>query len=160
MTEHSDDDLRPVWDIYRFAEETLSQRMNYGMVAQSMLLLGFITLFAYQYQVPEYSVVAEWVIGLLGFIMSVFQYAKITDLTKRIATMQNDYLNQDQVYAAYLAAGKDQRYFQQHHVVIGLGTGWLALLTRRLPRCRFRGQTELASESNDVGKALRAIISC
>ena len=119
MTEHSDDDLRPVWDIYRFAEETLSQRMNYGMVAQSMLLLGFITLFAYQYQVPGYSVVAEWVIGL---------HVKITDLAKRIATMQNDYLNQDPVYAAYFAAGKDQRFFQQHHVVIGLGAGWLALL--------------------------------
>ena len=132
MTGHSDDDLRRAWDIYRFAEETLSQRMNYGMVAQSMLLLGFITLFAYQYQVPEYSVVAEWVIGLLGFIMSVFQYAKITDLTKRIATMQNDYLNQDPVYAAYLAAGKDQRYFQQHHVVIGLATGWLALIVASL----------------------------
>ena len=93
-----------------------------------MLLLGFITLFAYQYQVPGYSVVAEWVIGLLGFILSIFQYVKITDLTKRIATMQNDYLNQDPVYAAYLAAGKDQRFFQQHHVVFGLGTGWLALL--------------------------------
>ena len=128
MTEHSDDDLRPVWDIYRFAEETLSQRMNYGMGAQSMLLLSFVNLFAYQYQVPGYSVVAEWVIGLLGFILSVFQYVKITDLAKRIATMQNDYLNQDPVYAAYFAAGKDQRFFQQHHVVFGLGTGWLALL--------------------------------
>ena len=42
--------------------------------------------------------------------------------------MQNDYLNQDPVYAAYLAADKDQCFFQQHHVVIGLGTGWLALL--------------------------------
>ena len=97
-----------------------------------MLLLGFITLFAYQYQVPGYRVVAEWVIGLLGFILSIFQYVKITDLTKRIATMQNDYLNQDPVYAAYLAAGKDQRYFQQHHVVIGLATGWLALIVASL----------------------------
>ena len=84
MTEHSDDDLRRAWDIYRFAEETVPQRMNYGMVAQSMLLLGLITLFAYQYQIPGYSVVAEWVIGLLGLILSIFQYVKITDLANAL----------------------------------------------------------------------------
>ncbi len=128
MIERSDDELRRAWDIYRYAEETLSQRMNYGMVAQSMLLLGFITLFAYQYQVPGYSVIAEWVVGLLGFMLSVFQYKKITDLTRRIETMQNDYLTHEPVYAAYMSAGKDPRYFQQHHVVVGLGMGWLALL--------------------------------
>ena len=80
MTKHSDDDLRRAWDIYRYGQETLSQRISYSMGAQSMLLLSFVNLFAYQYQVPGYSVLAESVIGCLGFIPSVFRYVKITDV--------------------------------------------------------------------------------
>ena len=96
------------WDVHCYAENLFSYRMNYGMVAQSMLMVSFVTLFVYQSQVPVYSVVLEFVVGGLGLLYSVFQYLRGRELTTRIRFLQNTYLvPNDPVFAAYMQIYKN-----------------------------------------------------
>ena len=72
------------WEIYRHMDSMLAQRMAYGMVAQSMLVLSFITLFVYQHQVPRYSIALEMIVGVLGFAYSFFQFTRSKSVSIRM----------------------------------------------------------------------------
>lgn len=125
--------LRRAWEIYDHAEAVLGRRMNYGMVAQSMLLVSFCTLFAYQSQIPGgYAIAAEVVVGTLGLGYSLFQYSRIKSVSNRIRFLQTSYLIKlDPVFAAYMGSYSHswfQPLIRQHMVALAFCGGWTLLI--------------------------------
>lgn len=119
------------WEIYRHEDGMLAQRMAYGMVAQSMLVLSFITLFVYQHQVPQYSVALELVVGVLGFTYSFFQFTRSRSTSIRIRFLQNEYLfPNDPIFAAYIKAHNPKRRWiiDQYMIAVYFCCGWILLL--------------------------------
>jgi uncharacterized membrane protein len=116
------------WEIYEYSDNLMAQRMNYGMVAQSMLLLSFVTLFVYQHQVQTYSFFLELIIGILGLLYSGFQYLRTKSLSERLAILRSQYLKDDSVFATYTGVRSMDRRIRQYTVPLVFCVGWIFLL--------------------------------
>jgi hypothetical protein len=93
---------RRAWELYDYADDLLAQRMNYGMVAQAMLLLSFVTLFVFQKDIPtRYCFIAEMVLGIAGIFYSVFQFVRTYSLSKRLDFLRLTYLKDDPLWVEY-----------------------------------------------------------
>lgn len=117
------------WDIHCYAEKILSDRMNYGMVAQTMLLLSFITIFV-DHKPHFLYLVLEIAICSLGVIYSYFQYSRIFSVSQRIIHLQEKYLKNDDVFAAYMGAFSSRKFavrIRTHVIPMALIALWLVL---------------------------------
>ena len=93
---------RRAWELYDYADGLLAQRMNYGMVAQAMLLLSFVTLFSYQKDIPvRYCFAAEVILGVAGVLYSIFQTIRTLTLSKRLDFLRKEYLKDDPIWVEY-----------------------------------------------------------
>ncbi|MGC9954780.1 MAG: hypothetical protein ABSD21_10935 [Rhizomicrobium sp.] len=114
--------------IYDVANDILTQRMSYGMVAQSMLLLSYVTLFVSQEKLHMYTVVLEIIVSFLGIFYSVFQASRMIRSARRLSILQNRIIEDDPVFKEYWNAYTPKRRIHQHQVAAALGAAWFGLL--------------------------------
>jgi len=132
------------WQLYDYADNLLAQRMNYGMVAQAMLLLSFVTLFVYQKDIGAiYGLLLEAIISFSGVSYSSFQYYRTHTLSRRLDFLRHQYLKDDPVWVDYSMVRSPDAWLNmdlrinQYQVPKGLIFVWLALLFVALVRFYF-----------------------
>ena len=132
MSSEQETDRRRAWDYHKAADELLAARVSYGLVAHSMFLVSFATIFAAGENKSWWLVVlVEIVIAALGLLYSVVLSFSMWTLNKRMEFLQSTYLRPlDPMYARYLdAAPSSQRWlFRQRNLPKALGIAWAVLL--------------------------------
>jgi hypothetical protein len=112
---------------FRHADNLLVGRVNYAMVAQSMLILSFSTLLSS----PESRkwLPAELGIAVFGVLFAVVQSALSLGLVAKMGEMEKRLKQTDRVFEAYIEARSKFRppYIQRFGVPIGLCCLWVWL---------------------------------
>ena len=135
----SNKEYKRAWEVFVYAEQLLAQRMNYGMVVQSMLLLAFVALLSSNIDAQKNLVYIKMAISFFGGYYSTYQVFRTHSMTKRIAKMRKHYfmgtLNkgsyEEIVYQNYMSFYKasflEQKLFKTVMIPIGLLLVWLLL---------------------------------
>lgn len=91
---------REAWEYYKHADIIHSGRINFFLVAESMLLLSFITTVTNSVEKEGFEFVSIC-IAILGILFTkIWLYVNI-GLFKRMRMLHNNYLVQDAVYKKY-----------------------------------------------------------
>jgi hypothetical protein len=128
MTPEEREELRSAWEYHKAADELLAQRMSYGMVAHSMLIVSFVTIAAADHRNRPWLSLIGVAISLLGFWYSAVQYSTIRSLIRGLDRMKDTYLiRRDPVYADYLNAIRHDNKWRLHqrHVPLSLAAAWV-----------------------------------
>ena len=122
--------LKRAWEYHKAADELLAARMNYGLVAHSMFLVSYATLFAAGDHTTHWFRFVEALISGLGLWYSFVLNGSVWTLNNRMAFLKTAYLEPlDPVYASYTRiAPSSARRLRQRHLPIALGLVWLSLL--------------------------------
>ena len=133
---HRDLTTQRAWDVHKNINDVMSQRISYGMVAQSMLLLSYVTIFAGDKIGWGSSLVLEMTFSILGIFYSIFQAERTWIAGLRIRRIEEDYLlRSDPVFKtaqdAYSPRLFDLR-IRQYHIAIGFLLSWATLLATTL----------------------------
>jgi hypothetical protein len=125
-----DEQLQRAWEYHKAADELLAARMNYGLVAHSMFLVSYATIFASGDHKTHWFRFVEALISGLGLWYSLVLNGSVWALNKRIAFLKTTYLEPlDPVYASYMrVAPSSARHLRQRHLPIALALVWTALL--------------------------------
>ncbi len=130
MTQNEKSSYARAWEVHDYAEKILADRMNYGMVAQSMLMLSFVTLLSNSNQ-SNFTPIAEILICLFGTFYSYFQLSRIRSVSQRIIHLQKKYLMDDEVFSEYMTAYSPSTFSKRirtHYVPVTLYGLWLTFL--------------------------------
>ena len=123
-----EDEVRRAWEYHKAADELLAQRMSYGMVAQSMLIVSFVTIASADHSGRPWLTYLEIVISLLGFWYSAVQHSTTRALIRGLDRLKEAYLVPlDSIYADYLNAVRrhNRRRLHQRYVALSLALAWI-----------------------------------
>ena len=96
-----EEEWQRAWKYHKTADELLGVRLNYGMVAQSMLLVSFITSICHEQRFP--FTVIECAISGFGIFYSVIQHRMSRAMIDRLDYLKEHYLRRlDPIYVDYL----------------------------------------------------------
>ena len=129
MTPDEESELRRAWEYHKCADEILASRMNYGMVAQSMLLVSYMTMFLATGGIAWLPPFVQGIVASFGLWYSVRQSAMAQELTKRMEFLRKSYLVRlDPIYDKYLNIDPLPHGSYQLRLFPGLWTLWGAML--------------------------------
>jgi hypothetical protein len=123
--------LRAAQEYHRKADDLLSFRMSYGMVAQAMFLVAYVTILAADHDGRAWLKWVEIAVATLGFWYSLVMIASIGSLNARLAFLSKEYLEPlDPVWATYKKIlPTETRWFRQRHLPRAMSVIWLFLGT-------------------------------
>lgn len=129
MTQDEESQLRRAWEYHKAADELLAFRMSYGMVAQSMLIVSFVTLLGLQPHLGGYLKASELIVGVFGLWLTTVQHLLARSLVTRLFFLKENYLEKiDPIYRDYMAAYKVWGKSNQLQIMVGMGLVWVALI--------------------------------
>jgi hypothetical protein len=127
VTMSDENRVRSAWEYHKHADTLLLARVNYSLVAQSMLIVSFSTLFAAEHQTSAVQR-AEIGVAVLGFVFAAIQWLLSMSLHAKMKTMRDKYLNTDSVFSDYIEAPSIRPSGIQRFVIpIVLGAIWVWL---------------------------------
>lgn len=109
-TEMSSDSetLRRAWEYHKAADELSHQRTSFALVAQSMLVVSFVTVSVRDQSFKSF--VLQMIICGAGLSFSKFMYLRIKSLVDRMDGMKKSYLIPlDPVYRVYMGFAQESR---------------------------------------------------
>jgi len=95
------EDINKAWEYYKHIDNLYIGRTNFFLVAESMLLLAFVSV------TSEKSIKLS--IALLGLIYTTCWLYMNIRLDERMRGLTEDYLKKDTIYAKYIECVKDKR---------------------------------------------------
>ena len=125
-----EEQINRAWRYHAAADVLFATRFNYYMVAQSMMLVSFATVFAADRH-SCYEKAAELVIGAAGLFYAGVQWRVNRVLPLRMEQLRTEYLIRDPVYEVYFEVDprqpKEARDIQAKWVPLAFVLVWLAL---------------------------------
>lgn len=94
--------IKRAWEYYRHADNLHAARINFFLVAESMLLVSFATVRGESFSGPF----LQLLIPAMGLVYTWIWYHVNKGLQSRMDVLNDDYLRADSVYKRYLAAGQ------------------------------------------------------
>ncbi|HEY8275953.1 MAG TPA: hypothetical protein VIG52_03040 [Methyloceanibacter sp.] len=92
-------ELSRAWDYHKSADEVLGARMNYGMIAQSMFLLSYVTLFLAVAEPIWLPAAVQLGISTFGLWYTSRQNAMAEEEIAKMRFLRKEYLSRDRIYA-------------------------------------------------------------
>ena len=86
-------EIKDAWEYYRHADNLNASRVNFFLVAESMLVVSFVTTPSFGLRIP---------ISILGIIFSFAWLYVTARLSKRMKYLLNSYLTKDPIYKKYM----------------------------------------------------------
>jgi hypothetical protein len=127
MARAREKDLDRAWEYYKHMDSLLVGRVNYAMVAQSMLLASFATLFVSSHT-NIYLIRGEIVIGLLGIFFAIMQLLLSVSLVSKMDALKS-YLNDDKIFDSCINKNPGRpEGIQRYWIPVALVIVWLALI--------------------------------
>jgi len=100
------EDINKAWEYYKHVDNLYTGRTNFFLIAESMLLLAFVSIFAVDPLKFKFSNIIKGGIAALGLIYTIsWQYLNLR-LEKRMNYLTKEYLKKDKVYKEYIESAK------------------------------------------------------
>lgn len=131
--EHQQDTIEKAWKYYEHADNLFTGRINFFLVAESMVLVAYVTLL--QEECYEWLRLA---IAILGIVYTFIWFYTNFRLAKRTSFLSSAYLEQDIIYKKYLCSTPktpSSQNLMTYGLPIPTGILWAFLLSEmhRLP---------------------------
>jgi hypothetical protein len=135
MTPEDEKKLKRAWEYHNAADTLFAARFNYSIVAQSMLLVSFVTLFVVDHH-KAYHFWAEFVIAIFGIYYTGFQHLLSRSLVSKMDYLKREYLTKlDPIYEEYMAAEPSRPSgIQTRWIPLGAVVVWIVLLGAAIVR--------------------------
>lgn len=114
------------WDFYKHADNLLASRLGYVMVAQSMLLTAFATVFSSA--TSAQSTIVQLVISLFGIWLSYIQYLLSRSLVAKLDAMKAILIKDTVARVWFNSKPGRPRGLQSRYVPFALFLVWTLLL--------------------------------
>ena len=91
-------EIERAWKYHESANHLFAQRVNFFLVAESMLVVSFVSVITCNKNLYEINLA----IASLGFVITFIWFFINARLSIRIKKLKDDYLNHDVVYQSYM----------------------------------------------------------
>ncbi|HLC07799.1 MAG TPA: hypothetical protein VJK06_00775 [Methyloceanibacter sp.] len=95
-------ELSRAWEYHKNADQVLGARMSYGMIAQSMFLLSYVTLYLVAAEPIWLPVAVQLGIATFGLWYTSRQNAMAMEEIARMRFLRKEYLSKDRIFAGHL----------------------------------------------------------
>ena len=128
LTPEQEQVRKRAWEYHKEADVLFAARANYSMVAQSMLLVSFMTIFAVQNH-TVYTKIIEIAVAMFGIWYAYNQYLLSRSLSSKMKLLKGDYLEKlDPIYRKYMKAEPGRPSgIQTKRIPGGLAVLWFLL---------------------------------
>jgi hypothetical protein len=102
MTTEAETSASRAWDIYKHGDLIRIYRISYGMVAQAMFMVSFVTLFSTQKNKDLRFAILEIAICLFGIFFSFIQFLLAKSLSVGLRLLRQQFLvDIDPIFTVY-----------------------------------------------------------
>ncbi len=98
----TDAELSWAWEYCKNADQVLGARMSYGMIAQSMFLLSYVTLYLASADPAWLPTAVQLGIATFGIWYTSRQNAMANEEIRKIRFLREAYLYRDRIFAGHL----------------------------------------------------------
>ena len=95
-------ELSRAWEYHKNADQVLGARMSYGMIAQSMFLLSYVTLYLVAAEPIWPPAAVQLGIASFGLWYTSRQNAMAVEEIARMRFLRKEYLSKDRIFAGHL----------------------------------------------------------
>jgi hypothetical protein len=95
-------ELSRAWEYHKNADQVLGARMSYGMIAQSMFLLSYVTLYLVTAEPIWLPTAVQLGIASFGIWYTARQNAMAEEEIARMRFLRKEYLSKDCIFAGHL----------------------------------------------------------
>ncbi len=95
-------ELSRAWEYHKNADQVLGARMSYGMIAQSMFLLSYVTLYLVAAEPIWLPAAVQLGIAAFGLWYTSRQNAMAVEEIARMRFLREEYLSKDRIFAGHL----------------------------------------------------------
>ena len=95
-------ELSRAWEYHKNADQVLGARMSYGMIAQSMFLLSYVTLYLVTAEPIWLPTAVQLGIASFGLWYTSRQNAMAEEEIARMRFLRKEYLSKDRIFAGHL----------------------------------------------------------
>jgi hypothetical protein len=95
-------ELSRAWEYHKNADQVLGARMSYGMIAQSMFLLSYVTLYLVTAEPIWLPAAVQLGIASFGLWYTSRQNAMAMEEIARMRFLRKEYLSKDRIFAGHL----------------------------------------------------------
>ncbi len=95
-------ELSRAWEYHKNADQVLGARMSYGMIAQSMFLLSYVTLYLVAAEPIWLPASVQLGIAAFGLWYTSRQNAMAVEEIARMRFLREEYLSKDRIFAGHL----------------------------------------------------------
>jgi hypothetical protein len=94
-------ELSRAWEYHKNADQVLGARMSYGMIAQSMFLLSYVTLYLVAAEPIWLPAAVQLGIASFGLWYTSRQNAMAVEEIARMRFLREEYLSKDRIFAGH-----------------------------------------------------------
>jgi len=120
-------ELSRAWDYHKSADEVLGARMSYGMIAQSMFLFSYVTLFLVAAEPIWLPAAVQLGIATFGLWYTSKQKAMAEEQIARMKYLREEYLSHDRIYVGCFPEDRLARGAPPLRLIPGFFVLWGAL---------------------------------
>jgi len=118
------EDIDKAWKYYEHADNLYASRVNFFLVAESMVVVAYVTLQGEQW-------ILRLLIAVLGFVYTYIWFDVNLRLAKRMSFLDRNFLVHDKIYVQYMKyvpKNIPSRFFLTYGLPIPTGVFWSFLL--------------------------------
>ena len=127
MTERVDlhpEQIEEAWTTFEYAERILADRMNYGMVAQAMLIAAMAGLLPSSRENLA-ILLTLYLIMIFGLVYSLFMFRRTREISDGIHFVRDTYLMGHGVFGLYCEKIWPRDHYRTHNIPLLLFMVWL-----------------------------------
>jgi hypothetical protein len=112
-------------------DNLLAFRLSYGMVAQSMLVVAFVTIYVWSPPTPHpyLQFAGETIIATFGLWYSRLMHFQCSELLDKMRYLKIHYMCDDPIYRDYQKGYSSGQRSHQRIIPLALGCAWLGLIS-------------------------------